>query len=106
LDKLKAKNGAQNTLVYDLDGGTFDVSLLTFDNEVFEVLATNGDTRLGWSLPSLLLLQYFFLLAGEDFDRISSFSPIPLSPKVKVADKEFRRFHFRRNNFLTENQSE
>jgi molecular chaperone DnaK (HSP70) len=60
LDKLKAKIAAQNTSFYDLDGGTFDVSLLTFDNEVFEVLATNGDTHLGWSLPSLFLLQYFF----------------------------------------------
>ncbi len=43
----------QNVLVFDLGGGTFDVSLLTLNNGVFEVLATNGDTRLG----------------GEDFDR-------------------------------------
>merc|ERR1711908_264496 len=40
-------------LVYDLGGGTFDVSLLTIDNGVFEVVATNGDTHLG----------------GEDFDQ-------------------------------------
>merc|ERR1711876_25442 len=39
--------------VYDLGGGTFDVSLLTIDNGVFEVVATNGDTHLG----------------GEDFDQ-------------------------------------
>merc|ERR1719182_752229 len=43
----------QNILVYDLGGGTFDVSLLTIDNGVFEVVATNGDTHLG----------------GEDFDQ-------------------------------------
>jgi heat shock protein 5 len=43
----------QNVLVFDLGGGTFDVSLLTLNNGVFEVLATNGDTHLG----------------GEDFDR-------------------------------------
>ncbi|KAJ3192547.1 ATPase with role in protein import into the ER, partial [Entophlyctis luteolus] len=42
----------RNILVYDLGGGTFDVSVLTIDNGVFEVLATNGDTHLG----------------GEDFD--------------------------------------
>jgi len=43
----------QNILVFDLGGGTFDVTLLTIDNGVFEVLATNGDTHLG----------------GEDFDQ-------------------------------------
>jgi molecular chaperone DnaK (HSP70) len=42
-----------NVLVFDLGGGTFDVSLLTIDNGVFEVLATSGDTHLG----------------GEDFDQ-------------------------------------
>jgi len=50
LDK-KAKE--KNILVYDLGGGTFDVSILTIDEGVFEVLATNGDTHLG----------------GEDFDQ-------------------------------------
>lgn len=39
--------------MFDLGGGTFDVSLLTIDNGVFEVVATNGDTHLG----------------GEDFDQ-------------------------------------
>jgi len=43
----------KNILVYDLGGGTFDVSLLTIDNGVFEVVATSGDTHLG----------------GEDFDQ-------------------------------------
>ncbi|CAL4943990.1 unnamed protein product [Urochloa decumbens] len=42
-----------NVLVYDLGGGTFDVSVLSLDRGVFEVLATSGDTHLG----------------GEDFDR-------------------------------------
>jgi len=50
---LDKKGGEQNILVFDLGGGTFDVTALTIDNGVFEVLATNGDTHLG----------------GEDFDQ-------------------------------------
>ena len=44
---LDKKGGEKNILVFDLGGGTFDVSVLTIDNGVFEVLATNGDTHLG-----------------------------------------------------------
>ena len=51
LDKKDEKE--INILIYDLGGGTFDVSLLAIDDGVFEVKATAGDTHLG----------------GEDFDR-------------------------------------
>lgn len=49
---LDKKQGEKNILVFDLGGGTFDVSILTIDNGVFEVVSTSGDTHLG----------------GEDFD--------------------------------------
>ena len=48
---MDKKEGEKNALVFDLGGGTFDVSLLTIDNGVFEVVSTNGDTHLGkWCL--------------------------------------------------------
>jgi L1 cell adhesion molecule like protein len=51
LDKV-GDNKERNVLIFDLGGGTFDVSLLTIDGGIFEVKATAGDTHLG----------------GEDFD--------------------------------------
>ncbi len=47
--------GEANVLVFDLGGGTFDVTLLVIDNGVFEVLATNGDTHLGGEGKTLSL---------------------------------------------------
>ena len=44
---LDKADGSQKILVYDLGGGTFDVSVLELGDGVFEVLATNGDTQLG-----------------------------------------------------------
>jgi L1 cell adhesion molecule like protein len=52
LDSCGSDSGTKTVLIFDLGGGTFDVSLLTIEEGVFEVLATAGDTHLG----------------GEDFD--------------------------------------
>merc|ERR1711913_34936 len=52
LDKKKGQGKESNVLIFDLGGGTFDVSILSIDDGIFEVKATAGDTHLG----------------GEDFD--------------------------------------
>merc|ERR1712065_95982 len=44
---LDKKGGEKNVLIFDLGGGTFDVSLLTIEDGIFEVKATAGDTHLG-----------------------------------------------------------
>jgi len=51
---LDKKGADQKIAVYDLGGGTFDISILELGDGVFEVLSTNGDTRLG----------------GDDFDKV------------------------------------
>lgn len=56
---LDKKEGEKNILVFDLGGGTFDVTLLTIDNGVFEVLSTNGDTHLGKYRYRCYLIEYF-----------------------------------------------
>ncbi|MEE2883745.1 MAG: molecular chaperone DnaK [Planctomycetota bacterium] len=48
------KKGSEKIVIYDLGGGTFDVSILEVDEGIFKVLSTNGDTQLG----------------GDDFDNI------------------------------------
>jgi heat shock protein 5 len=55
----KRGQGEKNVLVYDLGGGTFDVTLLTIDDGIFEVLATNGDTHLGGEDFDQRVIQYF-----------------------------------------------
>lgn len=50
---LDKKDDESTIMVFDLGGGTFDVSILTIEDGVFEVISTSGDTHLG----------------GEDFDQ-------------------------------------
>lgn len=59
---MDKKEGEKNILVFDLGGGTFDVSLLTIDNGVFEVIATNGDTHLGGEDFDQRVMDYFMKL--------------------------------------------
>ena len=67
LDKKKNDTSESNVLIFDLGGGTFDVSILTIEDGIFEVKATAGDTHLG----------------GEDFD----------NRMVDHFIKEFQRKH-------------
>ncbi|MDD4930912.1 MAG: molecular chaperone DnaK [Candidatus Colwellbacteria bacterium] len=66
-DHISSGDGEKNILVFDLGGGTFDVSLLTIEEGVFEVKATGGDVHLG----------------GEDFD----------NRMVKFFIDEFKKKH-------------
>jgi len=62
------KEEQKTIAVYDLGGGTFDISILKIHDGVFEVLSTHGDTHLG----------------GDDFDKVIVQSWINLFPQIKV----------------------
>jgi heat shock protein 5 len=66
---LDKKGGEKNILVFDLGGGTFDVSILTIDNGVFEVLSTNGDTHLGGEDFDQRIMEYFIKLIKKKFNK-------------------------------------
>jgi molecular chaperone DnaK len=59
---LDKKKGVQKIAIYDLGGGTFDISILEVDNEVIQVLSTNGNTHLGGDDFDHLLIEH---VAGE-----------------------------------------
>lgn len=70
---LDKKGGEKNILVFDLGGGTFDVSILTIDNGVFEVISTSGDTHLGGEDFDQRVMDYFIkLIKKKDKRDISS----------------------------------
>jgi molecular chaperone DnaK len=63
------KKGNETILVWDLGGGTFDVSILEVGDGVFEVKSTNGDTHLG----------------GDDYDIASSSGSSPSSARIRAS---------------------
>ncbi|GMJ11773.1 binding protein 3 [Hibiscus trionum] len=66
---LDKKGKEKNILVYDLGGGTFDVSILTIDNGVFEVLSTSGDTHLGGEDFDHRVMDYFIKLIKKKYNK-------------------------------------
>ncbi|MBC7534397.1 MAG: Fe-S protein assembly chaperone HscA [Ferruginibacter sp.] len=58
--------------VYDLGGGTFDISILRIANGIFEVLSTNGDTYLGGDDIDQLIVNYWLEQAGISKDELSA----------------------------------
>jgi heat shock protein 5 len=72
---LDKKGKEQNILVFDLGGGTFDVSVLTIDNGVFEVISTNGDTHLGGEDFDQRIMDYFMKLIKRKYSKDVSKDP-------------------------------
>merc|ERR1740122_653414 len=88
---MDKKEGEKNVLVFDLGGGTFDVSLLTIDNGVFEVISTNGDTHLGGEDFDQRVMEHFIKLykKKKDIDEIVLVGGSTRIPKVQQLVKDF-----------------
>ncbi|HIC22099.1 MAG TPA: molecular chaperone DnaK, partial [Planctomycetes bacterium] len=60
------KKGSEKIVIYDLGGGTFDVSILEVDEGIFKVLSTNGDTQLGGDDFDNVLIEYIAEMFQKD----------------------------------------
>lgn len=74
-------------VVYDLGGGTFDVSILTLSQGVFEVMATNGDTSLGGEDFDTVLLNFLVAEFKKDQGIDLSKDPLALQRLKEAAEK-------------------
>lgn len=68
---LDKSQGNRTVVVYDLGGGTFDVSVLSINDGVFEVLATGGDTNLGGDDFNARLVNHLISLSGININNLS-----------------------------------
>ncbi|MDA0938973.1 MAG: molecular chaperone DnaK [Proteobacteria bacterium] len=81
------KNGSQVIAVYDLGGGTFDVSILEIGDGVFEVKATNGDTFLGGEDFDARILDYLCLEFKKESGIDLTKDPLALQRLKEAAEK-------------------
>lgn len=66
LDKLEEES---TIMVFDLGGGTFDVSILSIEEGVFEVISTSGDTHLGGEDFDQRVLDYYMKLIKRKYNK-------------------------------------
>ena len=80
------KNEIKTIAVYDLGGGTFDISILQITNGIFEVLSTNGDTYLGGDDFDRLIVQYWLKKAGISEMQLSSNKELSQALRLKAEE--------------------
>src|SRR5205814_9202317 len=76
--------------VYDLGGGTFDISILRVEDGVFQVLATNGDTHLGGDDIDNLLIDRVLAEVGwsQTAEKVQEIRKASISAKWDLSDRE------------------
>ncbi len=92
-------NESKTVAVYDLGGGTFDISILAISNGIFEVLSTNGDTYLGGDDFDNAIVQYWIqqaAISDEDVQKNKS-----LAQQLRLSAEEAKKSLSVENNFTT-----
>ncbi len=96
------KQETQTIAVYDLGGGTFDISILSIEDGIFEVLSTNGDTFLGGDDFDRAIIDYWIsenILSAEEFNENKSLNQ-QIRLLAEQAKKELSSVDFFSNSVL------
>ncbi len=91
------KEEIKTIAVYDLGGGTFDISILQITNGIFEVLSTNGDTYLGGDDFDRLIVHYWMKQSGISETEISANKE--LSQALRLKAEEAKKYLSSNENF-------
>ncbi len=95
-------SGASTVLVYDLGGGTFDVSLVRIDRDVTEVLASHGNNHLGGDDFDRLVVDSVLARLPGDIKRAVEADRRAMSRIVRAAEEARKRLSFEPHTFLRE----
>ncbi len=90
--------------VYDLGGGTFDISILQIENGIFEVLSTNGDTFLGGDDFDRVIINHW--IAEKKWDKATIFANKNLAQAIRLLAEEAKKTLSSADNFAAELEGE
>lgn len=97
---LEADADEQRIAVYDLGGGTFDISILSIQQGIFEVLATNGDTFLGGDDFDRLIIDHWMAVHGWEPATVAADKS--LSQRIRLAAEEAKKQLSSSEQYVTE----
>jgi len=84
---------SETVAVYDLGGGTFDISILSISDGIFEVLSTNGDTHLGGDDIDSMIVQHWISQLGVDEKTLESDKTIMQAFRLKAEEAKKHLSH-------------
>ncbi|MEL6988199.1 MAG: Fe-S protein assembly chaperone HscA, partial [Bacteroidota bacterium] len=94
------QNESKTIAVYDLGGGTFDISILKLEHGIFEVLSTNGDTMLGGDDFDRAILNYWIETLNLNINELAQNKSI--SQALRLAAEEAKKHLSFNDSFTTE----